>query len=58
MLNFATLASKSVQSGSPEEIAYHLMVIISSGEQAKQQDKEYWLSLYEECLKATKKSSH
>lgn len=53
-VNFSTLISKSTQSGTPEEIAYHLMLLIASDEIEPNRNKEYWLSLYEECLKASK----
>ncbi len=45
-----------VKSNSPERVAYELMKLIAIEENAGDQDKskrEYWLTLYRQCLKAT-----
>ena len=52
----ATAPTKISDSGSPERVAYDLMLHIAKTEPAVDEappNREYWLTLYCQCLKAT-----
>lgn len=40
----------AIDTATPQGVAYHLMMLIAAAEKTKPDTREYWLTLYEQCL--------